>query len=172
MSVAGPWPSALFREIHGDSERADHTHSRCVVTVKVPLPPAAGDGELLPLTETPHLSIEGPTTLTFVELPQAVTITTAAMHPARISVRHAAREKGIIRLADQQRTAPMQFAGPSEAACRGALALWAERPRLLSLQGQISLVRGRQRSRGDGCFRELECRHTGVLFGDRDVSYG
>jgi hypothetical protein len=96
VSVAGPCPSALLREIHEDSERADHAHSRSVVTVRVPVPPPAGTGEPLPLTATPHRSIEGPATLTLAELPQPVIISAAAKHPARTGVRNVAPEKGML----------------------------------------------------------------------------
>jgi hypothetical protein len=102
VSVAGPWPSARLREIHEDSERADHVHSRSVVTVRVPLPPPAGAGEPLPLIDTPHLSPEGPATLTLAELLQAATVSTAAAHPARIGGTSATRERGIIGLAHLQ----------------------------------------------------------------------
>jgi hypothetical protein len=80
--LAGPCPCVLLREIQEASDRADHAHSRAVLTVSVPVPPAAGAGELLPLIETPHLVIDGPATLTLVELPQPVTASTA-MQPAR-----------------------------------------------------------------------------------------
>ena len=73
----------VLRAIQEDSDRADHAHSRAVVTVSVPLPPAAGAGELLPEIETPHLVIDGPATLTLVELPQPVNPSTAKQH-ARI----------------------------------------------------------------------------------------
>ena len=54
-------------------DRADHAHSRAVPTVSIPVPPAAGAGELLPVIDTPHLVIDGPATLTSAELPQPAT---------------------------------------------------------------------------------------------------
>jgi hypothetical protein len=46
-------------------------------------PPAAGAGELLPVTETPHLVIDGPATLVSAELPQPMTPASKARQPAR-----------------------------------------------------------------------------------------
>src|SRR5215207_10047081 len=89
VSVAGPCPWVLLREIQADSDRADHAHSRAAVTVSVPVPPAAGTAEPPPVTETPHLTIEGPATvLTSAELLQAVMVASAA-RPAAIRVKGA-----------------------------------------------------------------------------------
>ena len=80
------------------------------------MPPSAGAGEPLPLTETPHRSIEGPATLTLAELPQPVSVTPTAMHAARIGIRDVARAKGIIAPVDRQQLIPCNSRGPSEAA--------------------------------------------------------
>lgn len=72
--LAGPCPCALASEIHDDSDRAVHAHSRSTVIVNVPLPPPAGIGELPPLTDTPQRSIdEGATLVVDDEPPQPLT---------------------------------------------------------------------------------------------------
>jgi len=81
----------LLREIQEDSDRADQAHSRAALTVSVPVPPDAGAGELLPVTEIPHLVSEGPATLTSAELPHPVTVASKPRQPARIGPTRAAR---------------------------------------------------------------------------------
>jgi len=82
----------LLSEIQAASERAVHAHSRAALTVSVPLPPAAGAGELLPVTETPHLVIDdGLATLTAAELPQPLSVARVARQPVRIELRTTAR---------------------------------------------------------------------------------
>jgi hypothetical protein len=74
VMLAGPCPCALAREIHGDSDRAVHAHSRSTVIVNVPLPPPAGICELPPLTETPQRSMdEGAMLVVDDEPPQPLT---------------------------------------------------------------------------------------------------
>jgi hypothetical protein len=69
VMLAGPWPCALAREIHGDSDRAVHAHSRSTVIVSVPLPPPAGTVELPPLRDTPQRSMDDGATLVVDEDP-------------------------------------------------------------------------------------------------------
>ena len=80
--------------------------------MSVPVPPTAGAGELLPLIETPHLVIDGPATLTLVELPQPATASTA-MQPARSGLAlRAGRVEHSIRDGTATTRFSMQFAGP------------------------------------------------------------
>jgi hypothetical protein len=69
VTLAGPCPCALAREIHGDSDRAVHAHSRSTVIVSVPLPPPAGIVELPPLTDTPQRLMDDGATLVVDEDP-------------------------------------------------------------------------------------------------------
>lgn len=85
----------LLSEIQAASDRAVQAHSRGALTVSVPLPPAAGAGEPLLVTETPQRVIEGPATLTVVELPQPLTVASAARQPVSIELTIAARVKHI-----------------------------------------------------------------------------
>jgi hypothetical protein len=55
--------------IHDASACADHRHSRCVDTVTLPLPPAAGSSWLLFVTPISHLVADGPMTLVLADPP-------------------------------------------------------------------------------------------------------
>jgi hypothetical protein len=70
----------LFNVIHGASAFADQEHSRSEVTVRLPLPPAAGTAGVLLVTVTPHRSSVGATTLVFADPPQAP-IASSRMRP-------------------------------------------------------------------------------------------
>ena len=67
--------------IHGASARADHEHSRSTLTVKLPLPPAAGIVEVLLVMDTPHRGV-GAATRVSEELPHAEAKSNSATKPA------------------------------------------------------------------------------------------
>jgi hypothetical protein len=86
--LAGPCPCALAREIHGDSDLADHAHSRSTAIVKVPEPPAAGIGEAPPLTDTPQRVMdEGATLVVEDELPQPWSASSSPLAPRTVTTR-------------------------------------------------------------------------------------
>ena len=128
--LAGPCPSVLLRAIQEDSDRADHAHSRAVLTVSVPVPPAAGAGELLPVIETPHLVIDGPATLTSVELPQPVTAASTARQLARMGLTMRAG-----RVEHNIRDGPRPLI---QYAIRGTIAMGVSTNRTRSANGHVS----------------------------------
>jgi hypothetical protein len=72
--------------IQGASTRADHEHSRSTLTVRLPVPPAAGIVEVLLVIDTPHLEV-GAVTLISEELPQPDAKSSSATRPAVTATR-------------------------------------------------------------------------------------
>jgi len=69
-------------EIHDASADADQEHSRCEVTVRVPLPPEEGTSGVLFATETSHRLPEGPVTLVCATDPPHAALIAASMNRA------------------------------------------------------------------------------------------